>query len=193
MRALWRVHGKPGGPAPGLVAKPYTLRDLRDRLAEVSGSRSFANDFFDKYVEGREAVDYAPLVERAGFVLRRRNPGAAWMGSFGIDAGAHGAVIATLVPPGTSAYAAGLEQDDVITSIDGEAIASNGRAAEVLRRHKPGDQVKVGFVRRNGPVSATIALVEDPSLELVTLESTGATPADAQKAFREAWLGTKQR
>src|SRR5688500_6205117 len=53
MRAMWRVHGKPGGPQAGLVAKPYTLKDARDRLAEVSGDRAFADAFFDKYVEGQ--------------------------------------------------------------------------------------------------------------------------------------------
>ena len=36
MQAMWRVHGKPGGPQPGLVGKPYTLADARARLAEVS-------------------------------------------------------------------------------------------------------------------------------------------------------------
>ncbi len=37
MRAMWTTHGKPGGLAPGLVAKPHTLADARARLAEVSG------------------------------------------------------------------------------------------------------------------------------------------------------------
>ena len=32
--------------APGLVAKPYTLADARARLAEVSGDKAFADDFF---------------------------------------------------------------------------------------------------------------------------------------------------
>ena len=81
MQAMWRVHGKPGGPQPGLVAKPYTLADARARLAEVSGDRAFADEFFDKYVEGRDVADYARLLLRAGYVLRKRNPGAAWLGS----------------------------------------------------------------------------------------------------------------
>lgn len=193
MRALWRVHGKPGGAAPGLVAKPYTLRDARDRLAEVSGSRSFANDFFDHYVEGRDVPDYATLVQPAGLVVRRRNPGAAWMGRFGLDAAGPGVTITTLVPPGTPAYAAGLDQDDVIRSLDGEAVSSPARLQELLKRHKPGDEVKVDYVRRGGPASATMTLVEDPTLEIVTLESTGGTPTDAQKAFRAAWLGSQQK
>jgi predicted metalloprotease with PDZ domain len=45
MRAMWRVHGKPGGTAPGLVSKPYTIADVRARLAEVSGDKAFADDF----------------------------------------------------------------------------------------------------------------------------------------------------
>ena len=36
MCAMWRVHGKPGGPEAGLVAKPYTLKDARDREAALS-------------------------------------------------------------------------------------------------------------------------------------------------------------
>lgn len=193
MRALWRAHGKPGGPAPGLVAKPYTLRDARDRLAEVSGSRSFANEFFDTYIEGRGVVDYAAVAARAGLVLRPRNPGAAWMGSLDADAGPEGLTLTSLVPPGSPAYAAGLEIDDVIRTLDGEAMTSTARIAEVLRRRKPGDQVAVEFLRRGTPVRATITLGEDPAVELVTLESTGGTVTAAQQAFRAAWLGSQQK
>ena len=52
MRAMWQTHGEPGGPAPGLVEVPYTLGDARDRLAEITSDRAFADDFFDRYVEG---------------------------------------------------------------------------------------------------------------------------------------------
>src|SRR5204863_159812 len=62
MKLLWTQHGKPGGPAPGLVSKPYSVKDLRDHLATLTGNRKFADDFFDKYVEGREAPEYARLL-----------------------------------------------------------------------------------------------------------------------------------
>ena len=61
MRALWKDFGKPGGPAPGLVGKPYTLRDLRTTLATLTNNKKFADDFFDKYVEGRDVVDYTQI------------------------------------------------------------------------------------------------------------------------------------
>src|SRR5262245_25442441 len=37
MRAMWRVHGKPGGALEGDVDRPYTADDVEARLAEVSG------------------------------------------------------------------------------------------------------------------------------------------------------------
>jgi predicted metalloprotease with PDZ domain len=190
MRAMWRVHGKPGGPQPGLVGKPYTLKDARDRLAEVSGDRAFADAFFDKYIEGREVVDYARLLARAGFVYRKRNPGAASIGAANIDGSG---TITNLVPWGSPIFDAGLDQGDVILDIGGKPIASGGLAS-VLKAHKPGDQIPVSFKRRNGATgTATITAIEDPSLETVTIESTGGTLTADQKAFREAWLGSKAR
>ena len=82
MRAMWIAHGKPGGPSPAIIAKPYTLKDARDRLAEVSGDRKFADDFFDRYIEGRELPDYEKLFARVELVVRKRNPGGAWVGVF---------------------------------------------------------------------------------------------------------------
>jgi predicted metalloprotease with PDZ domain len=190
MRAMWRVHGKPGGPQPGLVAQPYTLKDARDRLAEVSGDRAFADMFFNKFVEGREVVDYARLLARAGFIYRKRNPGAAWIGNASIDGSG---AITNLVPWGSPIFEAGLDQGDVILDIGGKPIAG-GVVASVLKAHKPGDHIPVSFKRRNGSTgTATITAKEDPSLETVTIESTGAPLTADQKAFRDAWLGSKAR
>ena len=192
MRAMWRVHGKPGGPQPGLVAKPYSLTDVRDRLAEVSGDPAFAETFFTRYMIGRDVVDYARLMERAGVVLRKRNAGRAWAGDLrsGPDGGTR---IATLQAPGTPAYDAGLEQDDQITEVEGKAISTFQHLQEAIAARKPGDRLKISLKRRSGAATtATITLREDPALETVLLEDTGATPTPAQKAFRHAWLGSKR-
>src|SRR5437773_8141908 len=39
MRAMWRMHGKPGGAREGYVDRPYTIADAEARLAETSGDR----------------------------------------------------------------------------------------------------------------------------------------------------------
>ena len=189
MRAMWRAHGKPGGPQPGLVAKPYTLGDARDRLAEVSGDPAFAADFFTRFVEGREAPDYARLLAPAGIVVRKRNPGAAWTG-LQMDR-EEGTRVGSLVAFGTPAFAAGLEQGDVITSFGGVAFTTLPAA---LKDRKPGEPVAVEFRRPSGEiVTSTITLAEDPAWQAATIESTGATLTPEQKSFREAWVGSKAR
>jgi predicted metalloprotease with PDZ domain len=190
MRAMWRVHGKPGGSDPGLVAKPYTLKDARERLAEVSGDRAFADQFFDKYVEGREAADYARLLLRAGIVLRKRNPGAAWIGLESRSVDSNG-TINTLLSWGSPAFDAGLDQGDTIVDVDGKPM-SVGILQAVLKTHKPGDRVSITFKRRGGAAgTASVVVKEDPALEAVSIETTGGTLTAEQKAFREAWLGSK--
>lgn len=187
MQVMWKLHGKPGGPQPGLVAKPYTLEDARERLAEVSGDSGFARDFFTRFVEGREAPDYEKLLAPAGIVVKKRNPGAAWTG-LQMDR-ANQSTVAGLVPFGTPAFAAGIEQGDVITSIEGAAFTS---LAAALKDRKPGDQIAVEFRRPSGlVVKSSVLLGEDPALQAVTVESTGGTLTPGQKAFREAWVGSK--
>jgi len=192
MRALWREHGKPGAPQPGLVAKPYTMNDARDRLAEASGDRAFADEFFDKYIEGREVPDYARLFDRAGIILRKRNAGAAWSGlETAMDRG-DARKIGSLVAWGTPAFDAGLEQGDLITSMNGEAFT--GELGQALAKHKPGDKVTIEFKRPTGATgTATITLRENPAVEAVPIESAGGTLSAERQAFREAWLGARLR
>ena len=186
MRAMWIAHGKPGGSQPGLVAKPYTLRDARDRLAEVSGDRRFADDFFDRFVEGREAPDYAKLLAPAGIIVRKRTA-AAWTG---LQMDRQDATrVGSLVAFGTPAFAAGIDEGDVLTSINGIAFTMLPAA---LKDHKPGEQLPIEFRRPSGEVvKATITLGHDPALQAATIESTGGTLTPAQRAFRDAWVGSK--
>jgi predicted metalloprotease with PDZ domain len=210
MRAMWLAYGKPGGPSPAIIAKPYTLKDARDRLADVSGDRAFANQFFDRYIEGREAPDYAPLFARVGLVLRKRSAGAPWLGLFDVNisgrggrrggpsavGGAEASVglrIPGLVPWGSPAFKAGLEEADLITAADGKAVATVEDWQAAVRTHKPGDQMNVEFTRHGTPSQTTIAVGADPTLEVVTLESTGAALSADQAAMRSAWLSSQQR
>jgi predicted metalloprotease with PDZ domain len=183
MRAMWRVHGKPGGSPVGYVGRPYTPQDARHRLAEVAGDRRFADEFFARYIDGREVPDYAALLAPAGVTVRKRQPGAAWSGAQ-IDAGGR---VTALVDWGTPAFDAGLEQGDVITSVDSQPFSS-------FKVRKPGDTVALQVKRPTGrTVTLKMTLREDPGLEAVLNETLGAAPTAAQRAFRERWLGSKAR
>src|SRR5262245_33318840 len=70
MRALWERYGKPGSGMPGYVETPYTAENLKSVLASVSGDPAFANEFFARYIEGHEVVDFPRLLARAGVLMR---------------------------------------------------------------------------------------------------------------------------
>lgn len=192
MRAMWREHGKPGGAEPGLVRKPYTMADVRARLAEVSGDRVFADDFVRRYIEGHERADYAALLLRAGFVLRNRNAGQPALGRIPLEK-KEGAPLrvsgSTLI--GSPAYDAGLDVDDELVAIGGTALAAPEDVGKALAGHKPGDEVEIVFNRHGQEVRSKARLAEDQQLEMVPIEKTGGALTDAQKRFRDAWLGTK--
>ena len=211
MRAMWIAYGKPGGPSPAIIAKPYTLKDARDRLAEVSGDRTFADEFFDKYIEGRELPAYDRLFSRVGLILRKRNPGGPWVGLMdqafggGGRAGRRGGgqsaaapsggglTVTGLVNWGTPAFQAGLEEADVIASANGKPVATIEDWQAAIRAHKPGDSMPVEYSRHGTMVKADITIAEDPTVEVVTAESTGVALTADQKMMRDGWLGSKRK
>ena len=208
MRAMWIAHGKPGGPSPAIIARPYTLKDARDRLAEVSGDRPFADEFFDKFVEGRALPNYGALFARVGLVLRKRNPGRAWAGALdqngeggrparrrpaAAEVSSNGVRIPALVDWGTPAFNSGLEEGDVISAVDRQPVAHRDDWHTAMRAKKPGETILVDFTRRGAPSQTRITLVEDPTMEIVTLESAGGTLSADQKRMREDWLAPKRR
>jgi predicted metalloprotease with PDZ domain len=188
MRALWQVHGKPGGKEAGYVDKPYTIDDLKRALAEVSGDAAFAADFFARYVQGHEVVDYRALLARAGFVLRPLPGSGPFIGSLRLEDSSSGVRVTALVPMGSPAFDAGLEHGDVIVALGGTPVTSEAELRRRLAQGKPGDELPIAFERRGERVSSTIRLAADPRREVLPLEDTGQPLTDAQKRFRDAWL-----
>jgi predicted metalloprotease with PDZ domain len=193
MRAMWTTHGKPGGPAPGLVAKPYTMAEARARLAEVSGDKAFADDFFTRYIEGTEKVDYARLMERAGLLVRPAATGRATLGQIRGDTRGDRLRLGGPAIVGSPLYAAGLDLGDEIMAIGDAKVSSPGDIDKALASRKAGDEVTIVFMRHGAEKKATARLIDDPRLEVVPFEKAGRTLTDAQKKFRDAWLASKVR
>jgi predicted metalloprotease with PDZ domain len=189
MRAMWRTHGQPGGTRPGYVDRPYTADDVRSRLAEVTDA-AFADALIGRYVQGHEVMDYRRLLAQAGLVLQSRFPGRGSLGILQIDRSGGALRVSAPTIAGSAAYRAGLAQDDLLDAIDGEAVGSVDQLESALKKHRPGDRVRVRFTRRSGgDLISDVTLDPDPRLEIVAVESTGGTLTPAQTAFREAWIG----
>ena len=193
MRALWEKYGRPGTRTPGYVETPYTLDNLKSVLAAVANDAAFAEDFFARYIHGREVVDFKQLLAKAGLTLRLRSAGRAWAGALQTENGQNGVRVTGDVPFASPAYGAGLERDDVIVSLGSSRVASAAEIDRALMTRKPGDSLQVVYERRGERITSLLKLVEDPTLELVPAEEAGQALSDAQKKFRDAWLSSAAR
>jgi predicted metalloprotease with PDZ domain len=199
MRRLWAAYGAVPPPRPGYVARPYALADLRRELAGLVDDREFADAFFDRHVQGREVMDYARLLNLAGFVLRPIAPGRGWIGDVQVQEGGGGLLVGgrrdeaspSLVPFSSPAYDAGIDAGDLIVSID-DRPATRARW-EAIADRAPGERVRLIVERRDGArIATTATLVSDPSVQIIAGERLGSI-TDRQRAFRQAWLASRVR
>jgi predicted metalloprotease with PDZ domain len=190
MRMMWTRFGKPGGHAPGYVDRPYTIADAKAVLAAVAGDGPFADDFFARYIQGHEVVNFARLLSDAGLVLRPRSPQSGFAGELRLQDSPSGVRIAAAVWSGSPAYQAGLDRDDVITAIGGAATTRAEEVDAAIRAARPGNPLAVTYLHRGRgqPMTATLRVIADPRLEVVPAEQAGQNLTDAQRRFRDAWL-----
>ena len=184
MRAMWRTYGKPGGSREGYVDHPYTIADAEATLAEVSGDRAFARDFFARYIQGHDVADYARLLAARRLRRAQAQPGTR-VARRPAPRIARRRARRALVAPTWPIYAAGLDQDDELQQVDGQRINGDGDVAAVLQRHKPGDTVPIVFVDRTGVAkTASVTLAEDPHIEVVPVETARRADAGAESVSR---------
>jgi predicted metalloprotease with PDZ domain len=187
MRELWLTRGKPE------IA--YTLADAKAALGKVSGDTKWASDFWTRYVEGHELPDYAPLLERAGLLLRKSQSGRPWIGSIRLTSaqGASRFTVGSNVLVGSPAYDAGLEAGDAVVSVNGKTVAATGDLDAAVSASKPGDKIAVTIDGRAGRRDLTITVAENPAVEVVLFEQAGRTPSAEQLAFRKNWISSKAK
>jgi S1-C subfamily serine protease len=79
------------------------------------------------------------------------------------DPSTAGAVIGQVLD-GTPAAGTDLTDGDIITSVDGESVASGAQLGERMQGHEPGDKVAVVWVDANGSKhTATVTLIAAPA------------------------------
>ena len=181
MQHMWQQYGK--------TETPYTNDDIRDALAEVTGNRRFANEFFDRYVFDSELPDYESLLAQAGLLLRRSNQGSAFLGPVVFEFDGREAIIGSNMRIGTPLYEAGLGRGDQVVSLGRLNITSDRRWNNAIRRYAPGDTAIIRYRQRGTERTAEVRFEENPAVEVMTFESAGLGVSDEQRAFRRAWLG----
>ena len=144
-------HGNSGGP----------LLDLEGRVVGV-------NSQIESDSGGSDGVGFAvpsntvkSIVSQlvAGGTVEHAYLGVGLTQSQGGTAGAQ----VSEVRSGTPAAAAGLQAGDVITSVNGSSVASVQALQSAIDTRKPGDTVKLGFVRDGATHTVTVKLGTRPS------------------------------
>lgn len=189
MRAMWRRHGMHQENHTPL--RPYTIDDLRTTLGETVGDTAFANDFFRRYIHGREAPDYAALLAHAGILVRQAQPARASIGAPRLNERDGTVTVAGPVLVGTALYDAGVSVGDRIISLDGRAIDSAAALEAVVNAARPGTRMEITFEQRGVRLTRTVPVGEDRALEVLLYEDAGMDVTAAMRQFRAAWLSPK--
>lgn len=185
MREVWERFGT--------SETPYQISDLRETLADLTGSPDFAQSFFGSYIYGRQVPDYRELLSRAGIVLRKANEGRAVLqyGRNKIDFREGAGVVTSNTLAGSPLYRAGIDEGDRLISLGGQSLGDARQLRRLLAARAPGDTLQVRYESLGVEHSAELVLAEDPTLEAVTYEEAGLELTDAMREFRASWLASR--
>ena len=189
MRAMWRRHGVHQENQTPL--RPYTIDDLRITLGETVSDTAFANEFFRRYIHGREAPDYAALLAHAGILVRQAQPPRASIGAPRLNEQDGVVTVSGPVLVGTALYDAGVSPGDRIVSLNGRAIDSAAALEAVVNAARMGDSIAITFEQRGVQLTRTVRVGEDRTLEVLLYEDAGMDVTAAMRQFRAAWLSPK--
>lgn len=180
MRLLWDRFGKD--------EQPYVMDDLQTVLADLSGDESFADDFFERFVHGRQVPDFGSLLAEAGVVLRPERPDALVFGGE-LEASDDGIIVAGAPLEGTPLHEAGLALGDVITAVDGNRVSDPDYLEALLDRAAAGESFVFTVDSRGVQVDLRVIPVPDPAVETLLFEDAGREPDAEAERFRSDWLG----
>jgi serine protease Do len=155
--------GNSGGPLTNLNGQVIGINTLVATQAEPGVAAQgigfaiaidTAKPIADQLVSSGHAVH--PFV---GIAYGPLTPGLA--ARLGVNATS--GIVVGQVAPGSPAASAGLQQGDVITSVDGQSLDSESALAQALNRHKPGDTVSLTVVRNGQQQNVSLTLGTAPT------------------------------
>jgi len=132
----------PGNSGGALVDGSGALIGINTAIASVSG--------------GSSGLGFAIPIDTVREIAEQLiSTGQAVHASLGVNArtvtdGARDGALVVNVEPGSPAAAAGIQEQDVVIAVDGEAVGSSEELAVAVDAHAPGDSVTVEVVRGGG-------------------------------------------
>jgi predicted metalloprotease with PDZ domain len=188
LRLLWNNFGRQQ-TAAFEPARPFTQDDLRRELGRLTRDTTFANDFFRRYIDGREVPDFAKLLEPAGFRLVTEAERPYLGASMDNDTAR---VFVNWTQEGGSMHDAGISSGDLIYAVDGVPTPSIDSLGAVIRRYKSADVVRVDVEQRKVRRTVPMTIRSRRSTRIATFESLGVPVTASVLEFRKSWLGSRR-
>lgn len=98
-------------------------------------------------------------------------------------------VLVNSVEPKGPAAAAGIQQGDIITSVDGHTIKDGDELVSIISARKPGSTVKLGYMRNGKPETATVSIADRSKLFADVLGGGGEKNAPSQPDEMQGRVG----
>ncbi len=164
--------------------KNYTPEDFQGVCEMMAGAS--LNEFFDKYVRGRDEINYNGILNQFGLELQE--PSGERVAFLGANLSQQGERLnVTSVPANTPAYDYGLSVFDQIVAIDGFR-ATQQFLQSYLEEKKPGDKLKLTVFRFDRLMEIEVQLGSRPKtgMKIVPISN----PNQRQKNLYKGFMGS---
>ena len=164
--------------------KNFTPTDYQ-KVSEMMAGKSL-EEFFAKYVRGRDEIDYNSILSGFGLKLETGAGGRAQAYLGATTADVNGKLTVRAVAAGTPAYEQGLNTNDEIVAIDG-LRASQTFLQSVIAEKKPNDKIKLTIFRfdKMRDIEITLGGRAAPNYKIVEAENA----TEDQKRLYNQYFG----
>ena len=176
MKLMWSTYGK--------NEVGYEVSDIEKTLSTYAG-KEFSEGFFDNYIYASQMPDYETLFEQVGLTIER-DSSKAFFGAT-LRNTENGVEIVRNTTIGSPAYVAGLDNGDIITSVNGTAVNDKETLNNMIDSKTVGDKITIEYVRFGKLKTTTAILLADPTYHITVDKDAKKTILKA----RESWLSKK--
>ena len=167
----------------------YTPADFQKACELMAGSS--LDDFFSRFVRGKDELNYDSALQAAGLRLNRSGSaemtGQSQRAFLGAELEQTGErLMVTSVRSGTPAYEQGLNARDQIVALDGARV-NNDLFESLIAGKRPGDIIHLTIFREDNlrPLDIKLGGRVDVPYQIERV----ASPTEAQKQIYRSWLG----
>jgi predicted metalloprotease with PDZ domain len=167
------------------TGKGYTDAEFKAMVEKISGI-SFTN-FWAKYVNGTDPIEYSKYLGYAGINVEDLNAGKniPYLGIATRKTEGH--IMISAVSRNSGAWTDGLNVGDEVLSIDGVPAEPVVEKTSSFLDKKVGDAITVKVKRDDRDMDVRVVLKATPNVRLSPSMASGVTPA--QKLVLRKWMG----